>query len=205
MVEWITQLLERLGYIGIALLMLAENLFPPIPSELIMPFAGFASARGELNFIGVIAAGTVGSLIGALPWYWAGRALGHERLVKWADKHGRWLTLSGDEVKEANRWFARHCGRAVLFGRLVPAIRTLISVPAGIAQMNIARFLLYSALGTLIWNVTLAGLGLKLGENYSKVADVLDPVTKAIVAAIIAIYLYRVVRFKKSSVSAASS
>lgn len=204
MVEWITELLERLGYVGIALLMLAENLFPPIPSELIMPFAGFTAARGDLSFFGVVIAGTIGSLIGALPWYYAGRALGCKRLASWADKHGRWLTMSGDEVKQANAWFARHCGKAVFFGRLVPAVRTLISVPAGIAEMSIARFLIYSALGTVLWNVVLAALGFKLGENYSKVAEFLDPITNGVIAIIAAVYLYRVVRFKKPSVSTAS-
>lgn len=204
MIEWITELLERLGYVGIALLMLAENLFPPIPSELIMPFAGFAAARGDLHFLGVLIAGTTGSLLGALPWYYAGRALGCKRLVTWADKHGRWLTMSGEQVKQANSWFARHCGKAVFVGRLVPAVRTLISVPAGIAEMSLARFLVYSVLGTLLWNVVLASLGFKLGENYAKVGEFLDPITKAVIAIIVAVYLYRVIRFKKASIPTAS-
>lgn len=203
MVDWITELLERLGYLGIGLLMLAENLFPPIPSELIMPFAGFAAARGELSFLGILIAGTIGSLLGALPWYYAGRALGCERLAAWADRHGRWLTMSGDQVKRANSWFTRRCAKAVFFGRVVPAIRTLISIPAGIAEMSIARFLIYSALGTTLWNVALASLGFMLGENYPKVAEFLDPVTKTIVVVIMAIYLYRVVRFRKPSASEA--
>jgi membrane protein DedA with SNARE-associated domain len=180
-------------------------LFPPIPSELIMPFAGFAAARGDLNLIGVLIAGTIGSLVGALPWYWAGRALGCHRLASWADKHGRWFTMSGHEVKKAVTWFERHCGKAVFFGRLVPAVRTLISVPAGIAEMSIVRFLIYSTLGTLIWNIVLAGFGYKLGENYSKVAEFLDPITKAIVAAIVVVYLYRVVRFKKAPASSTAT
>lgn len=204
MVEWIVEFLERTGYLGIALLMLAENLFPPIPSELIMPFAGFSAARGDLSFTGVVLAGTCGSLAGALPWYWAGRALGCRRLADWADRHGRWLTLSGSEVRGANEWFARHCGKAVFFGRLVPAVRTLISVPAGIAEMSMTRFLVYSTLGTLLWNVALTWLGFQLGENYSKVAEYLDPVTKVIVGTIVAAYLYRVMRPKKEQPRSAS-
>ncbi len=196
MVEWITELLERLGYLGIALLMFLENVFPPIPSELIMPFAGFAASRGELNFFGVLIAGTVGSLAGALPWYWLGYKIGCKRLASWADKHGRWFTLSGEEMKQANAWFEKHCGKAVLFGRLVPAVRTLISVPAGIASMSLRRFITYSLVGTLMWNAVLTTLGFQLGENYSKVGEYLDPVTKVIVGSIIAFYLYRVVRFK---------
>jgi membrane protein DedA with SNARE-associated domain len=198
MVQWITDLLERLGYVGIALLMFLENLFPPIPSELIMPFAGFAASRGDLNFIGVLLAGTLGSLVGALPWYFVGYKIGCKRLASWADKHGRWLTLSGDEVKKANAWFEKHCGKAVFFGRLVPAVRTLISVPAGIAAMSWTRFIMYSLLGSMLWNSVLAGLGYQLGENYSKVAQYMDPVTKGIVGLIIAAYVYRVIRFKGS-------
>lgn len=203
MVQWITDLLERMGYVGISLLMFLENVFPPIPSELIMPFAGFAAAQGEMSFVGVLVAGTIGSLAGALPWYWLGYKIGCKRLASWADTHGRWLTLSGDEVKNANSWFQKHCGKAVVFGRLIPAIRTLISVPAGIAEMSLARFLTYSLLGTLIWNTLLAGLGYQLGENYAKVAQYLDPVTKIIVGSIVLTYLYRVIRFKGSKQKAA--
>ena len=204
MVQWITDLLERMGYVGISLLMFLENVFPPIPSELIMPFAGFAASQGELAFVGVVLAGTIGTIAGALPWYWIGYKIGCKRLANWADKHGRWLTLTGDEVKNANGWFQKHCGKAVLFGRLIPAIRTLISVPAGIAEMSLARFLTYSIIGTLIWNTVLAALGYQLGENYSKVADYLDPVTKGIVGLIVLTYLYRVIRFKGSKQKAAA-
>lgn len=198
MVEWLTRALEQMGYAGVLLLMLAENIFPPIPSELIMPFAGFAASRGDMSLAGVLIAGTCGTLLGAVPWYWAGRALGCERLARWADKHGRWLTLSGDEVRTANSWFACHCGKAVLIGRVIPAVRTLISVPAGVAQMNWVRFLVYTTLGTLIWNGALVMLGYQLGENYSKVAEYLDPVTKGVIAVIVAVYLYRVVRRRRA-------
>ena len=120
MFDWITGLVERTGYLGIALLMLAENVFPPIPSELIMPMAGFTAARGALNMVGVVVAGTVGSLAGVLLWYYIGRWIGLERLKRWAAKHGRWLTISPEEVDEAAAWFDRHCGKAVLIGRLIP-------------------------------------------------------------------------------------
>jgi membrane protein DedA with SNARE-associated domain len=194
MTDWITGVLESMGYAGIALLMFAENLFPPIPSELIMPFAGFAAARGDLNPVGVLTAGTIGALLGALPWYYAGRTLGCQRVANWADKHGRWLTLSRDEVYGANKWFARHCGKAVLVGRLVPAVRTLISLPAGIAEMSIPRFLVYSAIGSVAWNAALVALGYKLGSSYSKVAEYMDPVSKGVLALIVIVYLYRVIR-----------
>src|SRR5215208_6279797 len=121
MFDWITGLVDRTGYLGIALLMLAENVFPPIPSELIMPVAGFTAAWGELTMAGVVLAGTAGSLLGALLWYYVGRWAGLERLKCWAGKHGRWLTITPEEVDEAAAWFDRHCGKAVLIGRLIPA------------------------------------------------------------------------------------
>jgi membrane protein DedA with SNARE-associated domain len=194
MVDWITRTLEQMGYLGVALLMFAENIFPPIPSELIMPFAGFAASRGDMSFVGVLIAGTLGTVVGALPWYWAGHSLGCKRLAAWADKHGRWFTLSGKDVVRANEGFTRHCGKAVLIGRLVPAVRTLISIPAGIAEMKLSRFLMFTLLGSLIWNVTLVTLGYQLGQNYSKVAEYLDPITKGILGLIVLTYLYRVVR-----------
>ena len=133
--------MERTGYIGIALLMLAENLFPPVPSELVMPIAGFIVARGKLSAIGVVAAGTAGSLAGAMLWYYVGRSVGCERLKRWAGRHGRWLTISPEEVDEAAALFNRHSGKAVLIGRLIPAVSTLISVPAGAAGMTLLPFL----------------------------------------------------------------
>ena len=195
MFDWITGLVERTGYLGIALLMLAENVFPPIPSELIMPMAGFTAARGALNMVGVVVAGTVGSLAGVLLWYYIGRWIGLERLKRWAAKHGRWLTISPEEVDEAAAWFDRHCGKAVLIGRLIPAVRTLISVPAGVAGMALMRFLTYSALGTALWTALLAAAGYLLEDQYQKVGDYLNPVSNVILGLIVLWYLYRVITF----------
>ena len=197
MFDWITGLVERTGYLGIALLMLAENVFPPIPSELIMPMAGFTAARGELNMVGVVVAGTAGSLAGALLWYYIGRWIGLERLKRWAAKHGRWLTISPEEVDEAAAWFNRHCGKAVLVGRLIPAVRTLISVPAGVAGMALMRFLTYSALGTVLWTALLAAAGYLLEDQYQKVGDYLNPVSNVILGLIVLGYLYRVITFRR--------
>ena len=165
MFDWVTGLVEDGGYLGVAALMFAENLFPPIPSEFIMPLAGFAAARGDQHLALTIAAGAAGSLAGALFWYAVGRWLGAERLKRWAERHGRWLTLTPDDIDRSCAWFNRHCGKAVFLGRLIPAVRTLISVPAGIAGMGLGRFLLYSALGTLIWTGFLAVLGFLLAEQ----------------------------------------
>ncbi|MBM0106520.1 DedA family protein [Steroidobacter sp. S1-65] len=197
MVERIVEFLESAGYWGILLLMFLENVFPPLPSELIMPFAGFAASRGDLNGIGVVAAGTLGSLIGAAPWYWAGRVLGRERLARWAGRHGQWLTISEHDVNGAYEWFQRHCGKAVLFGRVVPAVRTLISVPAGITHMSLPRFILFTTIGSTLWNAALVFAGFQLGAQYEQVAKYMDPVTKGIIALILVTYVYRVVKLRR--------
>jgi membrane protein DedA with SNARE-associated domain len=194
--QWITEFLTRTGYLGVALLMFAENVFPPIPSELIMPFAGFTAARGRLDLALTVAAGTLGSVAGALPWYAAGRWVGADRLRRWAGRHGRWLTLSPADVDGAQRWFGRHCGKSVLVGRLVPAVRTLVSVPAGIARMSFGRFLAFSAAGSLLWTGALAALGYALGGEYGRVGRYLGPVSNAVVGAVAVGYAYRVARWR---------
>ena len=151
MFDWMIELIERGGYLGIVALMFLENLFPPIPSELIMPSAGFQASQGSLSLAGVMLAGTAGSLCGALFWYAVGRYAGENRLKRWASRHGRWLTLTPEDVDRADDWFDRHNAAAVFFGRLLPTIRTLISIPAGLFEMPPGPFLLYSALGTGLW------------------------------------------------------
>jgi membrane protein DedA with SNARE-associated domain len=196
MFEWITGLVERGSYWGIALLMLLENVFPPIPSELIMPLAGFTAARGDLSLLGVIVAGSIGSLAGALLWYGIGRWLGLDRLKGFAARHGRWLTLSPEDLDQAQGFFTRHGGKAVLLGRLVPGVRTLISVPAGIVGMPLPSFLLWTGIGTVVWTALLAGAGYLLESQYEAVSAWLGPVSNVIVGAIVVFYLYRVVTFR---------
>lgn len=196
MADWIIHFIETHGYLGVAALMLLENIFPPIPSELIMPFAGFTAANGRLHPSGVVIAGTIGSLVGTLPWYLAGRALGADRLKRWAGRHGRWLTVAPDDIDRANVWFDRRGAAAVAIGRLVPAVRSLISVPAGVARMPFAAFLIWSAAGSLVWVSALTALGWVLQNNYSQVSAWIDPVAKVIVAAALATYLWRVIRFR---------
>ena len=192
----IVDIVSQGGYLGIFLLMLAENVFPPIPSELIMPLAGFVAARGELNIFIVILVGTAGSVVGALPWYYAGVLFGKERLKRLAAKHGRWLTVSPGDIDKASAWFERHDAAAVFFGRLIPAIRTLISVPAGGVKMPMLPFLLYSTVGSLIWSSFLALTGYLLQSQYEVVQHYVDPVSKAVVYTVIAVYIYRFIRFK---------
>lgn len=194
MFEKIISIITDSGYLGVFLLMLGENLFPPIPSEMIMPFAGFAAARGELDIVLVVLVGTAGSVAGALPWYFAGSWLGPRRLACLADRHGRWLTISASDVDKATRWFARHGGKTVFFGRIIPAIRTLISVPAGVMSMSPYRFLAYSTAGSALWTAMLAGAGYLLEAQYATVARYLDPVSRGILGLMVAAYLYRLVR-----------
>lgn len=197
MFDFITEFMQSGGYLAVFALMALENIFPPIPSELIMPFAGFVAARGELSVAGVLVAGTAGSVAGALPWYYAGKIYGKERLEAFADKHARWLTVTHGDIEHAMQAFDRHGRKVVLFGRLIPAIRTLISVPAGLACMPMGQFLLYSTVGSLVWTGLLAGAGYLLENQYERVADYVDPVSKAVLIGLLGWYLYRVATFKK--------
>jgi membrane protein DedA with SNARE-associated domain len=196
MFEFITGFLEKSGYLGVFALMALENIFPPIPSEMIMPFAGFVVAKGKLNLVGVLLAGTAGSVAGALPWYWAAKKYGCVRLKRLAERHGRWLTIGADDIDKALDAFRRHGRKTVLFGRLVPAVRTLISVPAGLADMPVAQFLLYSGIGSLVWTGVLMAAGFLLEDKYTEVAKYVDPVSKVILGLLLAAYLYRVVTYR---------
>lgn len=185
------------GYAGIVLLMFVENVFPPIPSEVIMPLAGFMAAKGQLTLGAIIAAGTIGSIIGALPLYFFGRAVGERRLKELVDKHGRWLTVSCDDIDRAQRWFDKHGATAVFACRLVPGIRSLVSIPAGLHRMKVVPFLVFTALGAALWTTVLATAGYFLGANFGKVEEYLDPISYFVFAALVLLYFLRVVRHKK--------
>ena len=197
MFDWITSVIDSVGALGIALLMFVENVFPPIPSELIVPLAGFNAARGQTSLWIVITAGTVGSLAGALLWYWIGRKLGSRRLRKLAARHGRWLTIAPEDIDRSNDWFHRHGGMAVFVGRLIPTVRTFISVPAGVACMPLWQFLAYSLAGTAIWTAILAVAGWLLQAQYQKVSAWLNPVSTGIVVILVLWYLWRVITYRR--------
>lgn len=198
MTDWIIQAITELGYLGIFLVMLAESLFPPIPSELIIPFAGFAAANGQLSLAGVLITATLGAVVGMLPWYFAGRLFGLDR-VRWlADRHGRLITMNSAEIDVAVAAFRRFGPIIVLFGRLMPIIRTLISVPAGLARMSLPVFLLASGTGALVWNTFLTLAGFILHEHYHVIEVVLDPLSYAVLALVVLIYLFRVITWKPS-------
>jgi len=196
---WVVHIMTTMGYWGVGLLMFMENLFPPIPSELIMPLAGFTVAKGEMNFTLVVLVGVIGTMLGALPWYYGGKFLGEERLRKLADRYGRWIAVSGKDIDKANLWFNQHGGRAVLFCRLVPGVRTIISLPAGISSMPIIPFLLYSTLGTTVWICLLTGLGYFLGSNYTLVDQYLGPVSKIVLFSLLGLFVFWVIRRQQKS------
>lgn len=197
MSEWIIEIIQRGGYAGIALLMLLENVFPPIPSELVLPFAGYVAATGKLHPVGVLMSAALGSIAGALPWYWLGRRLGHGGLRQFASRHCRLLTLSPSDIDRAQDFFHRHGPSSVGFGRVVPGVRSVISMPAGVARMPIATFLFWSAVGTLVWSGVLLAAGYLLQSQYEQIKDAVEWITRTVIAAMAALYLWRVARFGK--------
>lgn len=198
MTDWIIQTISELGYLGIFLVMLAESIFPPIPSELIIPFAGFAAANGDLNLFGVLAAATIGAVVGMLPWYYAGRLFGLERVRYLADRFGRVMAFNADEIDMAVGWFRRFGPIIVLFGRLIPLIRTLISIPAGLSRMSLPVFLLASTTGALVWNTFLTMAGYLLHEHYEVIEVVLDPLSYIVLGLVVVLYLLKVATWKPS-------
>ncbi|PVA10642.1 DedA family protein [Pelagivirga sediminicola] len=196
MFDWITGLLEQLGVVAVGFLMLAENIFPPIPSELIMPLAGFLVYQGKMRLIAAVISGSIGSLLGTYLWYLVARRIGRERVRRLVARHGKWLTVSLDDLDRASDWFERHGRAAVVVGRMIPGIRTVISVPAGLTGMKHAPFLMYSLLGTTIWTALLTCLGYALGSQYDKVAEWLNLVTTVLLLGALALYVYRLVTHK---------
>lgn len=198
MVDWFKSVMDTLGYFGIALLMFLENVFPPIPSEVVMPLAGFTASGGALALAGVVAAGTAGSMLGALAWYFAGRLFGGERLNRFFDGRGKWLGISRGDIDRATAWFDRHGRWAVLIGRLVPGVRTLISVPAGVCGMPLLPFIIYSAVGTVGWSLALAYAGVLLQDNWNAVGAYVGPVGYVILGLVAAWFGLRLVRRRRA-------
>ncbi|HEX8413160.1 MAG TPA: DedA family protein [Sphingomicrobium sp.] len=196
MTDWIVRLIEQSGYLGIAFLMFLETVFPPIPSEVIMPIAGVAAGKGKLDLGGVIACGTAGAMLGNIVWYLGARALGVVRLKPLIDRYGRWLTLDWAEVQRAERWFARFGTFFVFMGRLLPTIRSLVSIPAGLLRMRFRDFFIASTIGTGAWTAILALAGYQLQQNVEDVGKVVGPASTAIMVTLVAAYVWRLVRFQ---------
>ena len=197
MLEQIIDTINSLGYVGIALLMALENIFPPIPSELIMPLGGFTVSQGKLEFLYVVIAGAVGSVLGATPWYFLGKYWGLKRTKKIADKYGKWLTITGEDVEKAKNWFDKRGYVATAIGRLVPGIRTYISIPAGISKMPLLPFFIYSTLGSAVWVFLLTYAGYVLGENYERVGAYLKPVSAVVLISVLSLSIYWIIKRRK--------
>ncbi len=180
---------QLIGYSAILLAMFLENLFPPIPSEIIMPLGGFYVQQGQLHFFPVVLAGLIGTVLGAFPWYGIGRLVNEEKIELWLKKNGKWIGISPNELGRSRRWFSRYGTALVFWGRLVPGIRTLISVPAGIELMPIFPFIIWTTAGSLIWTLLLTTAGFFLGESYSNVELLIDPFSKGIKVVLIVIFI----------------
>lgn len=189
--EWVVTVMEVVGAPGVGLLVALENLFPPIPSELILPLAGFTASLGEMSLVSAIAWATIGSVVGALALYWVGRAFGHQRISRWAAK----LPLvDPDDVDRTVTWFVRHGGKAVFFGRMIPIFRSLISIPAGIERMSQSWFLLLTMAGSLIWNTVFVVLGFWVGENYAVIEEYAGWFQRIVIVVVIAAVTWWIVR-----------
>ncbi|MBC2102446.1 DedA family protein [Listeria marthii] len=203
METWITSIMADFGYIGIFLLIMVENLFPPIPSEIILTFGGFMTTVSSLNVVLVIIVATLGSVVGAILLYKVASYFGKERLTKIVLKYGRILRLKESDIERAESFFLKYGSWAVFLCRMIPLIRSLISIPAGMTKMKMSRFLILTTAGSLLWNTVLIGLGALLGESWSEIVVFMDSfstIIYSIIAILVVIglgFFFRA-RFKKT-------
>lgn len=192
--NWAIDVIDALGYWGLFLILVLENVFPPIPSEAVLPLAGFLTGQGEMNYFLAVLVSTLGAVGGALILYYVGWWFGDSR-VRWiVDKWGRWLAVTENDLDKANAWFDRHGYIAVLICRCVPIVRSLVSIPAGILRMPIVPFVLYSALGSAVWNAILIGLGWIVGDNWEDIEHYADYFQYAVALGIIVAVIYYVIK-----------
>lgn len=196
MTDFILDLIQSWGYVGIFVLMLLENVFPPIPSEVIMGLGGVAVAQGRLDLRMLIAVAVAGTTAGNWVWYAIGRWIGYERLKPFIDRHGRWLTLDWHEVERLHGWFLSYGPGIVFVARFMPVARTMVSLPAGMAQMNQARFLVWTAAGSTIWITALAGAGSWFGTRFANFDAIIGPLALVAIGTLVLTYLWRVFTWK---------
>lgn len=196
-INWIVHLMEILGAPGVGVAVFLENVFPPIPSEVVLPLAGFTASQGNMNLIAAFLWATAGSVVGAYLLYWLGAVIGANRLRRIAD----WMWLvEVEDVDKSLHWFDKYGKLSILFGRLIPGVRSLISIPAGIDRMNVLSFGLFTLLGSAVWNALLIYLGFILGENWSQVTDVIgqsSTVIKIVIAALVIWTIIKLIRRQK--------
>lgn len=167
--NWILSFLEAGGYLGIVILIALENIFPPLPSEIILPLTGFLVEQDKFSFLGALFAATLGSVLGALLLYFLSRALGEQRVYAFVKQYGGFLGITKDDIKKSITWFHKHGGKLVFFGRVIPTIRSVVSIPAGLADMKLQKFIIYTALGSALWNGVLIAIGWQLGERWQEI------------------------------------
>lgn len=199
MESFIVGIMNSYGYIGICLLILIENLFPPIPSEVILTFGGFMTIDSKMTIIGVILASTIGSLLGALSLYYIGKILNKERLIKLVNtKYGKLLNVNPKDIEKADSWFDKKGNKSVFFCRFVPVVRSLISLPAGMSEMPMLKFILYTTVGSLIWNTLLVLVGAYAGNKKDYILGLIDNVSHIVLIIIIVVALILIYKFYKS-------
>jgi membrane protein DedA with SNARE-associated domain len=197
MTDWVFRLIDTTGYVGVFLLMFLETVFPPIPSEVIMPVAGLRAAQGPLNLAGVIGAGSAGAMVGNFFWYLLARVIGMKRFHPFINRHGRWLTMDWGDVEKAERLFGRFGGVVVGIGRVLPTVRSVVSIPAGLLHMRLKTFLIWSTVGTVAWSSGLAVAGFLLGRRFDRIEEVVGPLSTVVIGAIVLMYLWRQLTWRR--------
>lgn len=195
----IIEIMNSFGYIGICLLIMIENVFPPIPSELILTFGGFMTISSNMTIVGCIIASTIGSLLGAVILYYIGKILNKERLIKIVNsKYGKLLRIKTKDIESADKWFDKKGNKTVFFCRFVPIVRSLISIPAGMSEMPFLKFILYTLFGSLIWNTALICVGAFAGDKKDIILNVIDKASNVILIVIIIAFIIFAYKFYKN-------
>ena len=205
MEEFVISIMNQFGYFGIFFLIFIENIFPPIPSEVVLLFGGFMTTYSKLNLFGMIIFSTLGSTVGAIVLYYIGKILNKERLKKIVSgKIGKVLRLKASDIEKADKWFDTKGNKTVFFCRFIPVVRSLISIPAGMSEMIMSKFLLYTITGSLIWNTVLLFVGSKVGENWKKIEQMMSQYSHIIliilIIAFIGFVIYHFSKKKKKKV-----
>ena len=208
---WVQDVINQFGYFGVALLVIIENVFPPIPSEIVLPFAGFVAQQGssaaqsDTSVIGMMIAATIGSVVGALILYFVSAAIGPDRLRAFVEKFGKWFGVKAADLVRAEAWFDRRSFVSVLVGRCVPLIRSIVSIPAGFRRMKLSSFVVLTAIGSAVWNIALIGAGAVLKDQWDVVGDYVGVFQWVVVAAIIVVLAKFVIsRIKRRNTSKSS-
>ena len=196
MSDWIIHLIEDAGYLGVGFLMFLETVFPPIPSEVIMSVAGLAAARGKMDITSVIAAGTAGAMLGNYFWYLAARVIGIDRFKPLIVRWGRFLTLDWKEIEKAEKLFGTQGWAIVFFGRMLPTMRSLVSIPAGLLHMRLSTFVIWSTIGTAGWTALLGLAGYTMGKNFNDIDQFVGPIATAVMVVILLGYVWRLITWK---------